>query len=178
MSIFLLDWDVVFVHTPKTGGTSIRHDCQVGVGQQFDPLDEWSDLPSFGFVRDPMDRALSAWKDFRFLRKMTAMGFEDFLRSFAVGSREDTIADPRTIEHHVAPMGHPVHGLAHAEFIGRYAHLQEDYDEFRATIELAPKALEFRRQSPEIDVAISPAVRKLVYQIYRSDYEQFGGYFD
>ncbi len=131
MSIFLLDLSgtpCVFAHVPKTGGSSIREGRTTAGPVMFDMPEEWKGLPSFGFVRNPFDRIESCWKDFTFLRPMFDGTLEEFIE-FNLKSGAD-VADPKTIKHHMAPMTHPVHGLQHAKFVGRYDTLKEDFKYF------------------------------------------------
>lgn len=140
MSLFLLDLGkpCLFVHIPKTGGTSIRKDRQIAGPTMYEPDPTWpKDLPSFAFVRDPKERIESCWRDFHYLRPLTVqMGKKDAtFTGFLEGlekriTNERAVATPRTIAHHVSPMLHPVHGLVHAQKVGRYETLQEDFNAF------------------------------------------------
>lgn len=136
----------------------------------FEPTPDLLSYPSFAFVRDPVDRVYSAWKDFRYLRRATDLSFVDFVKHYTRPSIEDAIADPRTIEHHVAPMTHAVHGLQYAKFVGRFDHLQDDYDRFRRTVDLPPKSLDRLRNTDCVQVDVSQTDRRLVEDAYSADY--------
>lgn len=139
----------LFVHIPKTGGNSIRNVVFGGdyEGPWFgDRLPaEWTELFGFGFVRNPFDRLVSAWK-------MFTEGTEDDAWHLPEGgplqlSLADTIrlglddnaafGHPRynqikptpltRLKNHILPQSHPYHGLQHVEFIGRFENLQQDF---------------------------------------------------
>lgn len=176
LSLFLLNLNshkVVFIHIPKTGGTSIRTNYQVGKGIQFTMPDEWKGLPSFAFTRDPFDRAVSCWRDFRFRRRMTKLDFEPFLRAYSSSPSKhyDTLcSDPKTIYHHMAPITHPVHGLSSAKFVGTYANLQTDFDKFCTSCSIDTIKLPLLRASSGPIVERSSRVTDIVCDIYKDDY--------
>ena len=74
MSICNLENNVIFIHVPKTGGTSMEHNSFIGGGGHrdirfykriflltFSGLPAWEDIFKFGFVRNPYDRLASAY---------------------------------------------------------------------------------------------------------------------
>ncbi len=139
----------LFVHIPKTGGHSIRNIVFGGdyEGPWFgDRLPApWQKLFGFGFVRNPYDRLVSAWKMF------TAGTADDAWHLPEGGPLQLTLAEtirlglddaapfghPRynqikptplsRLKNHILPQAHPYHGLQHVEFIGRFENLQQDF---------------------------------------------------
>jgi hypothetical protein len=174
MSLFLIDLGepVLFCHVPKTGGTSVRQGRQLSTFRVFEPDDDWRQYPSFAVVRDPFDRLESCWRDFRFLRPRTALGFVTFVNAMNRPDIEGNRADPRTMEHHAAPMTHPVHGLSHATFIGRTERLQRDFDHFCVSHGLPTRELPHHRKANGAPRAPrTRAARQLVERYYEEDYE-------
>jgi hypothetical protein len=141
MSIFLLrDPDCVFVHLPKTGGTSIRKGCWKGryEGPVFgDVPSAWRNHFSFAFVRHPFDRLISAWRMFAegtqnqpgpvLSRGIALSEFCAIVRDESViyDARRRTL--PERIRHHAIPQTHPFNCLEAAAFVGRFEHLERDF---------------------------------------------------
>ncbi len=140
--------DAVFIHIPKTGGTSIRRGVWADNydGPVFGAIpEEWSDLFSFAFVRHPFDRLISAWKMFSegttyggnkcTPRPVLAEGvaLKPFLRvvtneaipyDYLPGRVRTT---ETRIRHHTIPQTHPYNCLHLADFVGRYERFEMDY---------------------------------------------------
>jgi len=166
----------LFIHIPKTGGTSIREGRQLSECRVYEPDKAWLALPSFAFVRNPFDRLVSCWVDFRFNRRLVEWDFETFLRHVTrVDVEEAVIADPQSIEHYAAPMTHPVHGLKYAWFVGRYESLQQDFDIFVVDLGIPRIELPRLRQLPTWNGPMlnTPDNLRLVYTHYKADYELY-----
>jgi hypothetical protein len=139
----------LFVHIPKTGGNSIRNVVFESnyEGPWFgDELpQQWQELFSFAFVRNPFDRLVSAWKMFTVGTGddawhlpeggPIAMSLADTIR---MGIDPDApFGHPRyngikptpmsRFKNHILPQTHPYHGLRHVKFIGRFETLQADF---------------------------------------------------
>ena len=130
MSLFQMQFDgrpVVHVHVPKCGGMAFRAGRHWGE-EDYDPDPSWTG-PVIGFVRDPEERIVSAYRDFRYLRGETQLGFAEFIRRHARGSRKQ-IERRGSAAKHIAPMVDPFHGLQHAGFVGRTETMQADFDQF------------------------------------------------
>lgn len=153
MSNFLLrDPDCVFIHLPKTGGSTVR----LGIwasrydGPTFGAIPEaWSMYFKFAFVRHPLDRLISAWADFCQLRNFNGSigSFLDIVvdESIIYDERRKTMAE--RIRHHTIPQTHPFNCLSHADFIGRYEQYQDDLNTVLKRMDMAASALPHLRKT-------------------------------
>lgn len=139
MSVFLLkDPDCVFIHVPKTGGSTIRQGLWKArwQGPVFGHVpNAWRDLFAFAFVRHPLERFVSAYADFSQLR-----GFKGSVEQFLEIATDENVAydghrrsQAEDIRHHTLPQTHPFNCLDAANYVARY----EDYEvELRRLLEL------------------------------------------
>lgn len=181
MSLHLLNFGgstVLFAHIPKTGGTSVSggRERVISGPVMYEPAPGWpTGLPSLAFVRDPFDRAASAWRDMRYLRQWFGGSLEDFLHLIADADPE-RVANPAGSEHHGIPMVHPVHGLRHAAFIGRYERLAVDLRRFCEVHGLDCPTLPRLRDSKGVPRGEWTATaRRLAERIYAADFELLAG---
>lgn len=139
MSNFLLDNRLIFVHLPRTGGSSIRKGVFAGKceGPVFGKIpNEWRGFPSFTIVRNPFDRLVSAWKmctdgvsgkrhgPIPFLPPETSLvEFLGFVIDKSVDYRKSS-SGKCYIKHHTLPQTHPWNCLQLAEDVARF----ENYD--------------------------------------------------
>lgn len=154
MSNFLLNSPrCVFIHIPKTAGTSIRQgffrkNYQGPVFGSIPP--EWQDEFSFAFVRNPYDRLISGWKMFtrgteQLKEQFPNISLKDFLD---IVMDENIIYDERRktyeerIRHHMIPQTHPFNCLHLAKFVGRVENLNEDFRNICEIIGVDYKPLE------------------------------------
>ncbi|SDR69245.1 sulfotransferase family 2 domain-containing protein [Christiangramia echinicola] len=143
MGAFLIeDPKCVFIHVPKTAGTTIRK----GVfGEKYEgPVffripEKWEEFFCFAFVRNPFDRLVSAWKMFSIGMQeskwalnnnppLKGTNFTDFLKIATDESIDhhsrDTINS--VIRHHTLPQTHHYHCIQYANFIGKYENFEKD----------------------------------------------------
>ncbi len=189
----------LFAHLPKTGGNSIRN---VVFGGDYDGPwfgeelpESWRELFSFGFVRNPFDRLVSAWK-------MFTEGTEDDAWHLPEGgaielSLADTIRlglnpeaqfghslyngirpTPLTrFKNHILPQSHPYHGLQHVQFIGRFERLREDFQTVADRLDLQvreiPRSNWTRRRGSYRDY-YDAETRQLATRFLADDLERFG----
>lgn len=144
MSNFLLkNPDCVLIHIPKTGGTSIRKGAwnRRVRGPRFGAIpEEWRGYFKFAFVREPLDRFLSAYRMFTEgtegdpdwalppdARPLTLDEFFDITRDESIVFDERRRSFDEKIRHHTIPQTHPFNCLREADFIGRFEEMDEDF---------------------------------------------------
>jgi chondroitin 4-sulfotransferase 11 len=160
MSIFYLNSaDVVFIHIPKTGGTSIRKGYfgENYQGPEFEMPVRWESHFSFAFVRNPYDRLISAWKMFtRGTSELAASGRADlslasFLQTVVDGSIPYVLGEKYVweehVRHHTLPQVHPYYCLKDAKFIGRFESLEKDFERVCNHLALPVKPLPVRHRT-------------------------------
>lgn len=144
MSNFLLkNPDCVLIHIPKTGGTSIRKGAwnRRVRGPRFGSVpDEWRGYFKFAFVREPLDRFLSAYRMFTRgtegdpdwalpgdARPLSLDEFLDITRDESIVHDERRSSFEEKIRHHTIPQTHPFNCLREADFIGRFEDIDADF---------------------------------------------------
>lgn len=142
-NFYFAEPECVFIHIPKTAGSSIR----LGLlgGKYLGPAQgeippEWQHCFKFAFVRNPYDRLISAWRMFTVGMQRThweqpddldrTMTLKKFLaivtdESIPFNTPIRTRTDVK-IRHHTIPQTHPFNCLEHANFVGRFESLRDD----------------------------------------------------
>lgn len=134
--------NAVFIHLPKTGGTSVRKALNSSIHARFfgHIPQQHAPLPHFSVIRDPKQRFLSAYRMFKYGNVLkgdhyAAPRWPDLTISQAL----DVLEDPwigydrshRTLEwnfkHHLIPQTHPFNCLALAKTVLRFEHLSTDF---------------------------------------------------
>lgn len=182
MSNFLLrDPDCVLIHIPKTGGSTIRNGLWNGryIGPAFGAIpDEWKEQFKFAFVRNPLDRLVSAWADFSGSRGFDATidEFVDIVVDDSViyDERRQTLAE--RIRHHTIPQTHPFNCLSSADFVARFENYSEDLNEVLTRVGLAcehlPQLRKTNRGSWKCHLQ-GDALRRVV-EFFAADFELLG----
>jgi hypothetical protein len=191
----------IFVHVQKTGGNSVR--TALG-GDIFDARKHfmardlreiygeavWDSCFKFSFVRNPWDRLVSWWsmidnaRDyvdqaqppnafFGYVLKRTK-NFEDFLLRC-----NDEIVDSdgrKNIFRNQIDYLIDEKGAIIVDFIGRFEHLQEDFDVISHHLGRAPVELPRTNTSQHATYTeyYSPATAEMVAKRYAQDIKQFG----
>lgn len=200
MSNFLLkNPDCVLIHIPKTGGTSIRKGAWAKRvrGPRFGHIPEpWADLFKFAFMREPLDRFLSAYRMFTTgteaesewnlpsdARPLTHSEFFDIVRdeAFVHDGKGRRFED--RIRHHTIPQTHPFNCLRMADFVGRFETLDADFARIARHVGMtaALPHMHITARAPVDAVAIlGPALAGAVAEYYAEDRrfldEEIGGY--
>jgi chondroitin 4-sulfotransferase 11 len=166
MSVFNRDYNVIFIHVPKTAGTSMERNEFLGWGGH-DEITRFMDQPGyedawkFAFVRNPWDRYVSAWA-----QKHDGQ----FVQVLPVGN-----LSPRL---HFRPQHEFIcdqAGNILVDFVGRFERLQADWrhvcDQLGVRVELAHHRPGNHRPYREY---YTPETWEQVAEMYARDIEIFG----
>ena len=185
----------VFVHIPKTAGTSVTN-ALFGSGtpghlplswfQHIEP-EKFAEYFKFAFVRNPWDRLVSGYtymvgKDSKgrdtaewiaFLKQFAS--FEDFVLRWV---NEENVERHKTFVPQYRFV-YDKHGLLSLDFIGRYENLREDYQRICDTLG-GGEPLPHANKSERIDYRqyYSARTHDIVARVYAKDIELFNFTFD
>lgn len=139
-SFYIPKYNCVFIHIPKTAGSSIRNGFFNGqcIGAYYRYPYKYKHLFSFCFVRNPYDRIISAY-NFLHKKKLETtkyknfqLSFDDFIEIVIDKSIDHVYCNIYEniysfIRHHTIPQTHIFNQLHNAKFVGRYENLDNDW---------------------------------------------------
>lgn len=189
----------IFVHVPKTAGTSMEiHDFVGGnshasakVLRQIVGEKKWEEMFTWGFVRNPLDRFVSAFfhepRTHSFQRNNK--GFREFV--YFMGRMgidiEGSINGAGHHHHHFVPQHYFLCDYAPdklgykviVDFVGNFSTLREDWADVCNKIGVGfPQELTHERKSNHAHYssyyAGDPALVEIVKELYKDDYQTFG----
>lgn len=182
MSNFLLhDPDCIFIHIPKTGGSTIRR----GLWKSYDspafghiPAD-WPDLFRFAFVRHPLDRFVSAYSDFTQIGSCrgSLADFAEIVMDNNILYDERRKTQAERIRHHTIPQTHPFNCLSLAQEVYRFECFGDEIARLAARMDLAlGEALPHRRRTKHDGwkSLLEPALRRKLVAFYERDFSDLG----
>ncbi|MEO0416758.1 MAG: sulfotransferase family 2 domain-containing protein [Verrucomicrobiota bacterium] len=187
MSIFLIhEPRCVFIHIPKTAGTSIRKGFfkENYSGPYHDGIpDDWADAFSFAFVRNPYDRIISSWKMFTSgtdefkgtFPPLPLKAFLEIVTNDAIPHTAGSTNYPELVRHHTLPLTHPANHLDKAQFIGRMENLEADFASICEEIgaEYAPlNKRQFTQRRADFQSYYCPETKKIVSEYFRDDFDR------
>lgn len=187
----LLNPDCVFIHIPKTGGTSIRKGIwnKNYEGPVFGYIpEEWQHLFKFAFVRHPLQRLVSAysmftdgaigdveWKKPKDARPLT---LEEFI---AIVLDESILFDERRksfeekIRHHTIPQTHPFNCLFMADYIGYFENFEEDFSIIISKMNLISELPKIHyTNSPPWQTLLKDKLLTKCVHYYQEDFSKLG----
>ena len=178
----------VWYRVAKVATRTIRHHCEThGVDLDVDhamriryPLASFADYFTFAFVRDPLDRFVSAWHDkvvdhnyyaFDEATHARMQTVEEFARWTA---DQDLSAVPGTDQH--LTLQSRMIDLNRVDFVGRLETFDRDFAEVCARVgaPAEPSAPKNQTAPGGRDRQVSDELRGLVAEMYRRDYQLFG----
>lgn len=141
---------LVFVHIPKTAGTSVRK-AFGGVHARFfgHIPNEFRNLPSFSIVREPKARFLSAFRMFKYgnaadndfysvgrMPDLTITDALDILEDPWIGFDRSEQTLPFNLKHHLIPQTHPFNCLGQVQSILRLENIDRDFAQLASSLKL------------------------------------------
>lgn len=197
MGAFLIpDYNCVFIHIPKAAGSTVRNGVFEGKNSrpQFRTIpEEWEGLYAFSFVRNPYDRAVSAWKMFTNGMQKSKWGFQrkkklpnyTFLEFLKIATDESIDHDDRSvlngkIRHHTIPQVHPYHCIQYADFIGRFENFSDDFAIVAEKIGMKDYSLPHwnKTERASYTTYYDKTTFDIVTNYYKEDLETYGYSFD
>ncbi len=180
----------IFVHLNKTGGTSIEKMFEPDADQKdvrYKHADvayyrkkfpkQFRDYFKFAFVRNPWDWLVSRYHWSRDRQKLFDYSFDEMLRRLE--QRIPLAADAPWLEKEaLRPQFDRLawRGAIAVDFVGRFEHLQRDFDVVSERLRIAPRELPhvFATQHTRYVDYYDDTTRALVAQHYAPDIEAFG----
>jgi hypothetical protein len=199
MPAFLIDEPkCIFVHNPKTGGMTLRRELMDGrefhgpVTGRFP--DSWRGYFAFGFIRNPFDRLVSAWKMFSLgiqdtgwcvpgdlKKKMNLLEFLKIATDETIPFRVGEMSGRVRIRNHTLPQSHEFYGLDQVDFLGRFETYDQDVRTIFRRIGLAERTLAARHVSSRekgYQQYFDQETREIAEAYYADDLSAFGYRFE
>jgi hypothetical protein len=172
MSIYNHEKKYIFIHVPRTAGTSIAEHVG-GLGHQpiryykefieDVPGIEWKDIFKFAFVRHPLDRLVSAY-----FAKDEPQTFQDFVLDINKRGFQNI---------HTYPMSYFLcdNGKLEVDWIGRYENLEQDWSFLCKGLEIERPELQHihRTHCEPWPNYYTNQLDQIARKLYRKDFELF-----
>ena len=183
------DHKFIFVHIPKTGGTSIEYfftkETEVNY-KHFSPLDwqkhfpkEWSNYFKFSSVRNPWDKVVSQWAmQSQRHGKENFKSFKEFVKyttGFPLRPQLWYLSDPK----HTSHKDIIDYVESNINFIIRFENLQADFNKLCAKVGVNAAALPHKYDSTAIRKGrpyqeyYDTEIKDIISRIYNIDIEYF-----
>lgn len=169
--------DLLFIysHIPKTGGTSIRGGSNYkGVFSVVDSCriikDNWRHRFTFTIHRNPFDRFLSAYSDFKDNRNFK-LGLDDVVNGLDEFDYSKAINDLGSFEHHILPQTDPVWGADKMNHRLCHENLGNEVRELFETYHMNNPLLPTHRKSKSKHYVLTREQKSKLYSFYKKDFE-------
>ncbi|MFG6665253.1 sulfotransferase family 2 domain-containing protein [Sulfitobacter sp. 916] len=191
MTNFIIDKPrIVFIHLPKTGGTSVRDALGELEGRYFGHVPKrFRDRHSLAVVREPKARFLSAFRMFKFGNQLEGDYYaEPRWPDLSISQALDVLEDPwigfdrshRDIpwnfKHHIIPQTHPFNCLFYADTVLRFETLEDDFEAFCANFGIAAHLPRLRasRSGQKHEELWRPEDEERFMRLFADDYRFLG----
>jgi hypothetical protein len=163
--------DILFIHSPKTGGSSIRkalgmagisnHQSAEYFRQKLGPR-KFSELVKFTVVRNPYDRLVSYWS----YRRRSRETFDHFSRAMSKGASGIMAPQFGRVS---------INGELVVDYVLRFENLAQDWADFSSKFSLNSNLghENVGKHGPWTEF-YSDELKGLIYPVYRIDFERFG----
>jgi|SaaInlV_165m_DNA_1040744.scaffolds.fasta_scaffold38728_1 chondroitin 4-sulfotransferase 11 len=177
----------VFVHIPKTGGTSLGKlllgDLDAYEGKTHSPFSgpylKFPQYFKFSFVRNPWDRIVSYYHEKKCLNNVS---FSDYIKmvrgDFPEKRRELSRRDPNVWKHARGYLNFwlPQKSIKHLDYIGKLESIQSDWETISKRLNINHPLIHARKtldRSPYQDYYDGES-KEIVRKLYEEDVQYFG----
>lgn len=172
----------LFIHIPKTGGTSIanavgingvtRHLTHRELLNRCSSQSEIKNYLSFAFVRNPWDRFLSLYFYLKKADNTELIDFKYFCKLFA---NDFYISNRQVWSRHYMPQSDYIE-TTDIKFIGRYENFQDDFNDVCDKIGIPQQKLPHRKKSKHKHYTeyYDEETKQIVAEKYEKDIGYFG----
>lgn len=193
MSILNLNKKYIFVHIPKTAGTSMEKvlgemtSKHADIKEYKNMLDmtkeSIDDFWKFSFVRNPYDRLMSGLLNHIIKARYSPLTGERFYPQEETSEHEKEVITDFIINKssQVHTLLRPQHtfveldGVNVMDFIGRFENLNEDWNVVREKIGIGKELPHNHRgYKRDYDALYTPETREIIANHYKKDFEMFG----
>jgi|9_EtaG_2_1085328.scaffolds.fasta_scaffold06719_3 hypothetical protein len=181
---------LLFIHLPKTGGWSIRHNLLKERQFSLKINPKWEYDFSFSIVRNPFDRFFSAYNMFKFGTTSLKVHYPDitvdemlsFLENESIpyhnGRRGGEVVDHKAfIKHHIIPMTHSSHSLDKAHKIYRFENFSHAIDDLNSRLGLKVSIPHtnkpLKKATSSYKNFFTPPQKEKMFSIFKKDIDDF-----
>lgn len=176
---------LVLVHVPKCGGSSIRRFSKLKFEKErylgHLPV-KYQDYTIIGMCRHPIDRFLSAYKMFRYGTSDANVRWHKLTIDKAIDVLEDSNISPGPIctlpkdeptnmslsehfKHHIIPITHPYNYMKDVDNIIRFENYADDVNRYFRDVEIP-----HRHKTADRSITLTEQQKARLYDIYHEDF--------
>lgn len=181
MSFYNSKLNALFIHVPKTAGTSIKRTglFNGGTHQTIRDFDVAKNTFTFAFVRNPWDRFVSCLFFHKEYRNTGQKGFDKIIEKECIPCLDTGKYPHANRLHAFVPMHHYLldsDGMIGVNYIGRFENLERDWREVCAILKVKYHELAHHRKfnQEHYKSYYTPESWEIIGKIYKQDIELFG----
>lgn len=162
----------IFIHVYRTGGSSVDQAFGgnmkgMNTHTKLETIPNWQDYFSFGFVRNPWDRTLSSYH-YQTTKGQYKGSFDQYVQRFAAGRLQ---TEKQYAQRDM---------LINCTYVGRFEHLQEDFNECCTLIGIPKLVLphKWKTNHRPYQEMYTEDQKRIIGEANKGDIEHFGFTFE